>query len=127
MINITLSPSWIAREIVRPQNWYDLTILALSHMPKKHTAIALAAIASGTALYALRPETLLAQCNTVVIASVLAGATTEIANRVANKLWEQRLSTLRSVNIEITEEIKKEIEKSVNNILNNINLDAIET
>lgn len=111
------------RELLKPQNWYDISILSLTFMPKNHTAVVLAAIASGTALYVLQPETLLSQCSAVAIASVSAWATTEIANRIASKLWKQRLSTLES-NFKLSEETKKEIEASVKDLLKDIDFDS---
>jgi hypothetical protein len=134
MTSAILNSKWIIREAIKPQNlkmigrgllnpqnWYDISILSLTSMPKKHTAVALAAIASGTAFYVLQPETLLSQCSVVAIASVTAWATTEIANRTASKLWEQRLSTLESnFKLSETEETKKALEALVKEQLKDI-------
>ncbi len=134
MTSAILNSGWIIREAIKPQNlkmigrgllnphnWYDISILSLTSLPKKHTAVGLAAIASGTALYVFQPETFLSQCSAIAIASVSAWATTEIVNRSASKLWEQRLSALEAnFKLSETEETKKALEASVRELLKDI-------
>ncbi len=116
--------SGITKALLNPQNYYDGAILGLTYMPVKPVAVATGAIASGLALYILRPESLLNQICVIGVASGMAWAATEAAHLVAGKLWNKRFAELKSGSAELSPEEKNQVNKLIEEALAAKNINA---